>query len=336
MTARLSIVLGPHGQVRDLRNGAVSVEGFELEFIEKKRMPDAYREMARSQPYDICEMAPTSYLMAVAAGAPITALAIPMTRRFRHAGMQRLRASTIREPKDLEGRRVGVRTYSVTAAVWTRGIFADEYGVDSDRVTWITEEEENVQSFVTPPNVQRLAEGQSIADLLKRGELEAAFGGLAGAGNDLDGELVEIVEDADARERDWFRRTGIYPLHGMIVVRNDVLDRHPALATALFDAFTQAKAGYLERIRSGEADGAEDRRYRELARWVGDPLPYGFDENAKSLAALVRYAHRQRLIPDEPPLQAVFHDPRMSNSNSNSGSGSGNARHETLVTTSRT
>jgi 4,5-dihydroxyphthalate decarboxylase len=315
MTNKLSIVLGQHGQVRDLRNGAVGVDGFEFEFIEKKRMPDAYREMARSQPYDICEMAPTSYLMAVAAGAPITALALPMTRRFRHAGMQRLRSSSIRGPKDLEGRRVGVRTYSVTAAVWTRGIFADEYGLDPDKVTWITEEEENVQSFATPSNVQRLADGQSLADLMKRGELEAAFGGLAGAGNDLEDELVEIVADADDRERDWFERTGIYPLHGMIVVRNEVLERHPDLATALFDAFTQAKSNYLERVRRGEAAGAEDLRYRDLAQWVGDPLPYGLEENAKSLEALVRYAHRQRLIPHDVPLQTVFRDPRIAHDN---------------------
>jgi 4,5-dihydroxyphthalate decarboxylase len=242
--------------------------------------------------------------------------------------MQRLRSSTIRGPKDLEGRRVGVRSYSVTAGVWTRGVFADEYGVDPDKVTWITEEEENVQSFVTPPNVQRVAEGESLADLMKRGELEAAFGGLAGAGNELDDQLVEIVEDADERERDWFQRTGIYPLHGMIVVRNDVLERHPELAGALFDAFTQAKQNYLDRIRSGEAAGAEDIRYRELAKWVGDPLPYGFDENAQSLAALVRYAHQQRLITDMPRLKSVFLDPRTASSD--------NAHHNLAAIASRT
>jgi 4,5-dihydroxyphthalate decarboxylase len=272
--------------------------------------------------------------MAVAAGAPITALALPMTRRFRHAGMQRLRSSTIRDPKDLEGRRAGVRTYSVTAAVWTRGIFADEYGLDPDKVTWITEEEENVQSFATPPNVQRLAEGQSLAALMKEGQLEAAFGGLAGAGNDLDDELVEIVDDADARERDWFQRTGIYPLHGMIVVRNDVLERHPGLALALFDAFTRAKQNYLDRIRSGEAAGAEDLRYRELAQWVGDPLPYGFDENAQSLEALVRYAHRQRLIPQQPPLRAVFLDPRVARRDTTQTHD--NSQHDTPAMASRT
>ncbi|MDR5752469.1 ABC transporter substrate-binding protein [Caballeronia sp. LZ024] len=302
-------MLGRHGQVADLRNGAVKVEGYALDFIDIKRMPDAYRAMARSQPYDICEMAPTSYLMAVADGAPITALPLPMTRRFRHAGLQRPLSSDLNEPKDLEGKRVGVRAYSVTAAVWTRGILADEYGLDPDSITWFTEEDENVESFVPPSNVQRVPSGKTLAGMLRDGELDAAFAGLAGAGDDA-GELVEVVADAKARERDWYRRTAIYPLHGVIVVRNDVLEKHPTLALALFNAFTNAKENYLERVRTGSAAEAEDKRYLALAELVGDPLPYGLEENAQSFAALARYAYRQKLIPVLPSLETVVYDPR--------------------------
>ncbi|HKR44276.1 MAG TPA: ABC transporter substrate-binding protein [Paraburkholderia sp.] len=309
MTEKLSIVLGRHGQVEDLRGGAVQVEGVELDFIEIKRMPDAYRSMARSQPYDICEMAPTSYLMAVAAGAPITALALPMTRRFRHAGLQRLRESSIRHPRDLEGRAVGVRAYSVTAAVWTRGILAEEYGVDFGKVTWLTEEDENVETFVPPANVRRVANDTSLAAMMEVGEIEAAFGGLAGVGADLDDRLVDLVENAAAQEADWYRRTGIYPLHGVIVVRNDVLARLPDLPRRLFAAFGAAKENYLARVQSGAADGAEDKRYRRLAELVGDPLPYGLAQNARSFDALVRYAHTQRLIPERAPIASVFLDP---------------------------
>ncbi|HEY1608129.1 MAG TPA: ABC transporter substrate-binding protein [Paraburkholderia sp.] len=309
MTEKLSIVLGRHGQVEDLRSGAVRVAGFDLDFIEVKRMPDAYRSMARSQPYDVCEMAPTSYLMAVAAGAPITALALPMTRRFRHAGLQRLRESSIRHPKDLEGRTVGVRAYSVTAAVWTRGILAEEYGLDLDRVTWLTEEEENVEGVALPPNVRRVASDTSLAAMMSAGELEAGFGGLAGVGADLDDRLVDLIDDAAAQEADWYRRTRIYPLHGVIVVRNDVLARHPELPRRLYTAFVTAKENYLARVKSGAADGAEDKRYRRLAELVGDPLPYGLEANAKSFAALVRYAHAQRLIPECPEVASVFLDP---------------------------
>lgn len=314
MTEKLKIVLGPHGQVQDLRSGAVGVEGFELEFIDIKRMPDAYRDMARTQPYDVCEMAPTSYLMARAAGAPITALPLPMTRRFRHAGVQVRRSAGISGPKELEGRKVGVRAYSVTAAVWTRGIFADEYGLDLDKVQWLTEEEENVQAFPPPSNVRRIQTGQSLAAMLAAGELDAAFAGLAGAGaaaEALGDELVELVTDAAEREGDWYRRTGIYPLHGVIVVRDAVLKRHPGLALALFQAFSSAKQNYLKRIEDGIDAGPEDKRYARLANQVGDPLPYGLEENRASFDALVRYANRQHLIPTMPALEEAFFDPRI-------------------------
>lgn len=312
MSEKLSIVLGPHGQVQDLRSGAVRVEGYDLDFIEVKRMPDAYRNMARTQPYDVCEMAPTSYLMALAAGAPITALPLPMTRRFRHAGVQVRRSAGVTGPRDLEGRRVGVRAYSVTAAVWTRGVFADEYGLDIDKVQWFTEEDENVQAFPPPQTVQRVKDGESLAAMLQEGTLDGAFAGLAGAGaaEALGDELVELVPDAAEREADWFRRTGIYPLHGVIVVRNEVLERHPDLALKLFEAFSQAKRNYLRRIEEGVDAGAEDKRYARLAKLVGDPLPYGLQENRASFEAFVRYAYRQHLIPQAPSLEQAFHDPR--------------------------
>jgi 4,5-dihydroxyphthalate decarboxylase len=306
----LSIVLGRHGQVTDLRSGAVTVADCDLRFVDVRRMPDAYRDMARSQPYDICEMAPTSYLMAVAAGAPITALPLPMTRRFRHAGLQRPAGSDLRTPKDIEGRRVGVRTYAVTAGVWTRGIYADEFGVDPTTVTWLTAEDENVQSVPLPANVHRIDPGTSLADLLRNGELDAVYGGLAGVGGDVDDELIDLVSNADELERQWFERTGIYPLHGVIVIRDDVRDRLPGLPAALFDAFVRAKQNYLRRIQSGAAAEAEDRRYQRLSEVVGDPLPYGLEENAESLAALVRYARRQGLIAEEPPIGNLFPDPR--------------------------
>jgi 4,5-dihydroxyphthalate decarboxylase len=311
MAENLSIVLGRHGQVADLRSGAVTVDDCDLRFVDVRRMPDAYRDTARSQPYDICEMAPTSYLMAVAAGAPITALPLPMTRRFRHTGFQRPAASDLRTPKDIEGRRVGVRTYAVTAGVWTRGVYADEFGVDPATVTWLTAEDENVRSVPLPANVHRIDPGTSLADLMRNGELDAVYGGLAGIGASADDfELTDLVIDADELERQWFKRTGIYPLHGVIVIRDDVLDRLPWLPAALFDAFARAKQNYLRRIESGAAAEAEDRRYQRLSELVGDPLPYGLEENAESLAALVRYARRQGLIAEEPPIENLFPDPR--------------------------
>jgi 4,5-dihydroxyphthalate decarboxylase len=310
MTRRLSIVLGAHGQVADLRSGDVKVSGVDLDFVKVKRMPDAYRDMVRTQCYDISELAPTTYLMALETGAPLTALPIPMTRRFRHRGLLRRKSSALRQPKDIEGKRVGVRTHSVTAAVWTRGVLAEELGVDLGRVTWVTEEEENVTAYVPPANVVRVAEGQTLAGLAKAGELEAGFAGLAGIGAEAGDEWVDLVDDATAREKDWFARTHIYPLHGVIAVRNEVLRENPGLAAGLFDAFVEAKQRYWSRVTSGASAEAEDLRYRKLAELVGDPLPYGLEENLATFGALVRFAHRQGLIGKAPPVQSLFPDPR--------------------------
>jgi len=306
----LPIVLGPHGQVADLRSGAVPVDGLDLDFVTVKRMPDAYRDMARTQPYAISEMAPTTYLMALEAGAPLTAFPIPMTRRFRHKGVLRRRDGPVSGPKDLEGRRVGVRAYAVTAAVWTRGILAEEFGVDPDKVAWLVQEADNVESFAPPANVRLIPDGESMAGLMERGGIDAAFEGLAGIGGGEGDGLVELVEDAAAREAEWFRRTGIYPLHGVIAVRNDVIRDHPEIGRLLFDAFARAKRNYWSRVESGAAAGKEDERYRKLARVVGDPLPYGLEENRATFEALVRYARGQRLIATAPRIEAVFPDPR--------------------------
>lgn len=312
MTQALNTVLGQHGQVRDLRSGAVRVEGVDLAFTDVKRMPDAYRDMARTQPYAICEMAPTAYLMALSAGAPITALALPMTRRFRHGGVQRLRGAPIAHPRDLEGRAVGVRNYAVTAAVWTRGLFAEDFGVDLAKVSWLTEEEENLAQFPLPANASRIAPGRKLSQLLASGELEVAFAGLAGAGDDASLDLVDLVPDAEERGADWYRRTGVYPLHGVIVVRNDVLAAHGELPALLYAAFVQAKNNYLERLRAGVDLDAEDRRYLALEKVIGgDPLPYGLEENAASFDALVRYVHQQGLAPSRPRIESVFIDPRL-------------------------
>jgi 4,5-dihydroxyphthalate decarboxylase len=309
MTAKLSIVLGKHGQVEDIRSGAVGIDGVELEFKDFERMPDAYRIMARSAAFDICELAPTTYLMAREAGAPITALPLPMTRQFRHSGLQRLRSSSIRTPKQLEGRAVGLRAYTVTAPVWTRGILAEEYGVDLNRITWFKQDEEHVESYLPPENVKTPPAGMSLADMMRAGDLEVGFAGLAGVGSGEDLDLVEFFENATELDADLYRRTGIYPIHGVIAVRNDVLDKHPELAKSLFDAFLRARDNYWSRVKSGTAKGKEDLRYLKLAEVVGDPLPYGLEENLRTLEALIRFAHQQKLIAHAPAVDAAFFDP---------------------------
>lgn len=307
----LDIVLGAHGQTAALRDGRVAVPGVALNFVPVKPMTDAYRRMARSVEFDICELAPTTYLAARARGAPMTALPIPMTRRFRHAGLMLPEGSPIRQPKDLEGKRIGVRAYTVTAGVWTRGILQNEFGLDISKVTWVVDDEEHVPGLELPANVIHAPSGRSLAQMMEAGELDAGFAGIAGIGTAPEGRVYrDLFETPKPLEADWFKRTGIYPIHGVIAVRSDVLDAHPALPRSLFDAFATAKKIYLDAVMSGAADDDEDKRYRKLADLVGDPLPYGMASNRASLEALVQYAQQQGFLPAYFSVSDLFLDPQ--------------------------
>jgi 4,5-dihydroxyphthalate decarboxylase len=118
-----------------------------------------------------------------------------------------------------------------------------------------------------------------------------------------------LIPDAAHVEADWYRRTGIYPIHGTIVIKEDVLRKHPFVARSLFDAFVAAKQPYLERLRAGQGSAPEDLRYRSFAPLMSDPLPYGMKANKASIEALVTYAVQQELIPKRPAPGEVFADP---------------------------
>jgi 4,5-dihydroxyphthalate decarboxylase len=317
---RLDIAIATYGHTAALKNGSVPIMGVRANFIEVVPIVGAFRRMVRDVEFDVCEMAPTTYLIARARGAPFIALPIFVMRRFHHSGFVVRPDSGIRVPKDLEGKNVGVRAYSVTTGVWTRGIFINEYGLDSAKVTWVVDDEEHVVTLKLPPNVVHAPPGQSLAAMMASGELQAGFTGPAGIGRagppignwESGGQTQvypELIPDAAKVEADWYRSTGIYPIHGTIVVKEVMLARHPFVANALFDAFTAAKQPYLARLKAGIGSAPEDIRYRSFAPLMSDPLPYGVEANRPSIEALITYAVGQQLIPKRPALDEVFADP---------------------------
>src|SRR6266513_2992926 len=246
---RLTIAIGDYGHTRALKSGEVAIKGVAPHFVEVKPIIGAFRRMVRDLEFDVCEMAPTTYMIARALGAPFVAIPVFVMRRFHHGGFVVRPDSGIKLPKDLEGKKVGVRAYSVTTGVWTRGIFVNEYGLDSSKVTWVIDDEEHVTTLKLPPNVVHAPHGKSLAGMMASGELQAGFTGNAGigragpptgawdkgaqAGADV---YPELIENFAAAEADWFRRTGIYPIHGLIVIRTEVLWKHPWVARVLYEA----------------------------------------------------------------------------------------------------
>ena len=196
----------------------------EPDFVEVVPIIGAFRRMVRDVEFDVCEMAPTTYMIARALGAPFIALPVFLMRRFHHGGFVVRPDSGIKEPKDLEGKKVGVRAYSVTTGVWTRGIFVNEYGLDSSKVTWVVDDEEHVTSLKLPPNVVHAPDGKSLASMMASGELQAGFSGPAGIGRAgpptgaweqrAQASAVtypELIANAPEVEAQWFRRTRHLP-----------------------------------------------------------------------------------------------------------------------------
>lgn len=316
----LTTALRTHGHTAALKNGAVPVQGATLSFVEVEPQILAFRQMVRDVTYDVCELAPTTYIIAKAYGAPFTAIPIFLERRFHHAGLLVREDAGIRQPKDLEGKRVGVRAYSVTTGVWTRGILVNEFGLDSSKVTWIVDDEEHVPQLKLPPNVEPVADGKSLASMMATGEIQAGFAANAGIGREgppqagwqakerkETGHYRELFPLPDRLEAEWYQRTGIYPMHSTLVVKDDILRANPWLAKALFEAFQESKQRYLNRLRSGEAAGKNDQRYLKQMKIVGDdPLPFGLEVNRRSIETLILYAFQQGLIPTRPGVDDLF------------------------------
>jgi len=318
---RLKMAIADYGHTRVLKSGAVPIKGVEPDFVQVVPIIGAFRRMVRDVEFDVCEMAPTTYMIARALGAPFIALPIFLMRRFHHGGFVVRPDSGIRVPKDLEGKKVGVRAYSVTTGVWTRGIFINEYGLYSSMVTWVVDDEEHVTTLKLPPNVVHAPEGKSLQGMMRAGEIQAGFSGPAGvgrAGPPISGwdkasqsaaaadTYPELIADVEQVEADWYRRSGIYPIHGLIVVKDEHIKRYPGLARSLMDAFVAAKRPYLESLARGQGDAAEDKRYRKFLSLMSDPLPYGMAANRASIEALVTYSLQQKLIPSRPQLNQVF------------------------------
>lgn len=323
---RLSAAIATYGHTKALKSKQVRPAGCELDFVEVDPIIAAFRRMIRTLEFDICELAPTTYLAAREAGVPITALPVFLMRRFHHGDIVCRPGSGISRPRDLEGRKVGVRAYTVSTGVWARGVLQHEYGVDPDSITWIVDDEEHVTSYRLPSNVVKVDPGQSIAGLFREGGIDAALTGpagigrsgapttgwgIAGAGFDEarqpSTDYYPLFPQAPVIEADWYLRTGIYPIHGLVVVKTEILDENPWLAQSLVDAFSQSKQPFLTSLRSGTDDAKEFARYSAFREIVGDdPLPYGLGPNENSINALIDYSVDQHIATRRPHADEIF------------------------------
>jgi 4,5-dihydroxyphthalate decarboxylase len=291
---KLTTVTRTQGNNQALKDGMVKPATFGFDFVEVDPLIDAFRRMVRGHEFDICEMAITTYVCAREHGKRMTALPVFLVRAFHHGAILVNTKAGIREPKDLEGRQVGVnRGYTVTTGVWARGILARQYGVDLGRITWVLSGDEHVAEYRPPQNVVPIEKGKKIADMLVAGELAGAIG------VEVDHpDVAPLIPNALDTGLAALRERGHYPINHTVVVKDELLAAYPDLAADAFNAFAAAKGIYVERLKAGAIDKptAVDKVHRRAMEITGEPLPYGIAPNRAMIDELIAHALSQGII----------------------------------------
>jgi 4,5-dihydroxyphthalate decarboxylase len=303
-TLVLKTAIATYAHTKALKDGTVTAPGVQFEHIEVSPIVAAFRRMCRALEFDISEMAITTYLTAKAYDKSFTALPVFVLRQFHHSPMVYNVNSGVKAPKDLEGKKVGVRAYTVTTGVWARGILATEYGVDLSRVTWVLNDEEHVAEYHRhyPSNVIYQA-GANLGAMVASGELAAAIG----VGRVDSADVKPLIPNAREAEAAWYQKTGLYPINHTVVVKDALLQADPTLAPRLFNAFKEAKAAFLHRLRSGAELSSAEQALAQRRSLVGDdPLPYGLARNRKAIEAVIQFAHAQNILPRPVDPEEMF------------------------------
>ena len=269
-----------------MKDGRVASSLVTLEYCGPKTAHDGFKPMLRENAFDAGELAIVTYLQAKAWGKPFVLLPIPISGRFQHHCIGFNHELGPLNPKDIEGRKVGVRTYAQTTGLWVRGILQHEYGVDLDRVTWLTIDESHLSEYHDPPNCQRLPPGAKLGEMMLDGEIAAAI-----LGNDMpkDPRVRTLVPDAMAAARQWYQREGVIPINHMFVVRQDLSRERPDIVRDIFRMLVES--------RNLAADSAKT------------PIPpIGLDANRKGLEMAIRWSYEQKIIPRRLSVDELFDD----------------------------
>ena len=302
---KLKTVTRTQGNNQALKDGSVVPTGVDLAFEEVPVLIDAFRRMVRGLEFDVCEMALTTYVCARAHGKRFTALPIFLVRAFHHGAIVINSDVGIRHPKDLEGKCVGVnRGYTVTTGLWARSVLQRQYGVDLSRINWVLSGDEHVAEYRPPANVIPIAPGRKMAEMVSTGALAGAIGVEIDAPN-----VRPLIANAAEAGFDALRDSGHYPINHLIVVKDELLQAHPHIGPAIFEAFAESKRRYVDRLRAGAIEKltAVDELHRRVMQTTGaDPLPYGIEPNRRMLDEAVASAVDQGIIPRSVALEELF------------------------------
>jgi len=298
----ITLACGDYEILRPLKEGLVQPDGIDLTMVTAMDSTTRHWRFLRNREFDVAEVSASSYIIATDRGLPFRAVPVFPHRRFRHGFIFINKTKGINKPTDLIGRRIGVKSYQVTACLWLRGILESEYGVPHKSMQWFAELDEDVA--FTPPEDLRLSlipEKKSIETMLAEGEIDAL----------LHPDIIEPIVKRDPRvgllfpnpkaeEISYYRRTGIFPIMHVLGLKQELVEQHPWVATNLYKAFDDAKTLAMKRMRNPRLVPLAwyQEAWDEQAALLGpDPWEYGLSPvNRRNLATLLGYSRAQGLI----------------------------------------
>ncbi len=315
----LTFACGLYDRMLPLYTGEVSIEGIDLNFLVEDNPRVIFDRMGAAYEFDLCEFSSSEFISRFAAGRrELVALPVFASRVFRHSFIV-VNRRFIKSAKDLEGKRIGVPLYTMTAAIFQRGLLSDEYGVDFSKVQWVEGDINSARRHGNPtklPTAQPVsitanASGKSLSKLLEEGEIQAIIGTGAPDALGRNPNIERLYPNYRDAEKDYYQRTKIFPIMHLIAVRRDTYEKNPFIATSLFAAFNRAKAMAQQKLAYGGtlrctlpwliAD------MEEIKQVFGDDCwPYGVEPNRPTLEALVRYMVEQGIIAKPLPVDDLF------------------------------
>lgn len=314
---RVTLACADYDRTRPIIDGRARAEGCELDVRCLDHEDMFVRALTRAE-FDATELSFSRYVLRLARGqTPYLALPVFLSRAFRHSAIY-VRAE-IRAPSGLRGKRVGVRDYANTVSLVARGMLEDEYGVAARDVHWVVGDVDHAErSEIRLPelapgfDVRAAPPGRLLTELLLAGELDGLI--------DFqppscfvqgDARVRRLFADHEKAERDYFRRTGIFPIMHVLCLKREIAGRHPSLAQSLYAAFAQAKDMALADLWSPGAPKISlpwvSEAYGRAAALMGaDFWPYGISANRAAIESIARYVVAQGLAPRSPGIDELF------------------------------
>ncbi len=301
-----------------LESGEVTVAGVDFEY-QRTPLREVFRRMSRDAAFEASEMSLGTLMTLHDSGdRRLVGLPIFPSRSFRHGTLFVTERSGIQRPEDLDGARIGLMEYQMTAAIWVRAFLQHDYGVRAADIAWFTGGQSDPDyvsrgdfDFGPSVKVSAIGSGHTLDDMLASGELDGSIGGRPRAELFEQGVVRELFPDVRAAEQAYFARTGFFPIMHVAVMRADVYERDPAVAVAVCDAFQEAKVRAVRRLFDvGTLAivhpwlGQELEQLAEL--FGGDPWVYGYGANRALLDAMTTYAWEQGVTSARLSSESLF------------------------------